>query len=172
MRGAAVGTLGAYFNDDGVNLMHDEWFEPMAAETRAFFRLAREEAPDWIVSLHSHASAPSIEPTAYVPRTVKEIDPPARRPRPAPLRRGRLAARHGRAGAEGGRRAASRPRRSTCAARLHHACGAAAFVYESCRGVATKPYPAATHEQILDLHLILFDELFRLAVESPVRWTR
>ena len=73
MRGQAVGTLGAYFNDDGVNLMHDEWFDPMAAETRAFFRLAREEAPDFIVSLHSHASAPSIEPTAYVPRTVKEI---------------------------------------------------------------------------------------------------
>jgi hypothetical protein len=47
-----------------------------------------------------------------------------------------------------------------------------AFVYESCRGVGTKPYPAATHDQILDLHLILFDELFRLAVESPVRWTR
>ena len=63
------------------------------------------------------------------------------------------------------------PSFNLCSA-LHHACGAAAFVYESCRGVATKPYPAATHEQILDLHLILFDELFRLAVESPVRWTR
>ena len=56
--------------------------------------------------------------------------------------------------------------------RLHHACGAAAFVYESCRGVATKPFPEATHDQILDLHLILFDELFRLAVEGPVRWAR
>ena len=72
MRGAAVGTLGAYFNDDGVNLMHDDWFDPMAAETRAFLKLAREEAPDYLVSLHSHASHPSIEPTAYVPRTVKE----------------------------------------------------------------------------------------------------
>src|SRR5436190_6634163 len=72
MRGAVVGELGAYFNDDGVNLMHDEWFDPMAAETRAFFRLVREEAPDYIVSHHSHASAPSIEPTAYVPRSVKE----------------------------------------------------------------------------------------------------
>jgi hypothetical protein len=45
MRGAAVGTLGAYFNDDGINLMHDEWFDPMAAETRAYLKLAREEAP-------------------------------------------------------------------------------------------------------------------------------
>ena len=32
--------------------------------------------------------------------------------------------------------------------------------------------PGMTHEQILELQLILFDELFRLAVESPVRWTR
>ena len=59
MRGPAVGRLGAYFNDDGVNLMHDEWFEPMAPETKAFFQLARQEAPDFIISLHSHASRPS-----------------------------------------------------------------------------------------------------------------
>jgi hypothetical protein len=71
-RGAAVDTLGAYFNDDGVNLMRDEWSEPMAAEPRAFFKLAWEEAPDGIVSLHSHAVPPSIEPTAYVRRMVKE----------------------------------------------------------------------------------------------------
>jgi hypothetical protein len=38
--------------------------------------------------------------------------------------------------------------------------------------VGTKPYPAATHEQILDLHLLLFDARLRLAVERPVRWTR
>jgi hypothetical protein len=169
--GAAVGTLGAYFNDDGVNLMHDEWSEPMAAETRAFFRLAREEAPDWIVSLHSHASPPSIEPTAYVPRTVKEAiqrlgDRVRRRYAEAGLPHGA----GGPAPREDGERFPP-PSFNLCSA-LHHACGAAAFVYESCRGVGTKPYPAATHEQILDLHLILFDELFRLAVESPVRWAR
>src|SRR2546425_10901837 len=70
-RGEAVGTLGAYFNDEGVNPMHDEWFDLMALETRAWFKLVREEAPDFIVSLHSHASNPFVEPTAYVPRTVK-----------------------------------------------------------------------------------------------------
>ena len=43
--GAAVGAVGAYFNHDGVNLMHDEWSEPMAAEARAFFRLARKRRP-------------------------------------------------------------------------------------------------------------------------------
>jgi hypothetical protein len=160
-----------YFNDDGVNLMHDEWSEPMAAETRAFFRLAREEAPDWIVSLHSHGAAPSIEPTAYVPRTVKESvrrlgDRVQRRFAEAGLP-------HGAGGPvprEDGERFPP-PSFNLCSA-LHHACGAAAFVFESCRGVATRPYAAATHEQILDLHLLLFDELFRLAVNSPVRWAK
>src|SRR2546422_596355 len=52
--------------------MHDEWFDPMAAETRAFLRLTREEAPDFIAILRSHESHSSVEPTAYVPRTVKE----------------------------------------------------------------------------------------------------
>src|SRR5262249_25474851 len=29
MRPGAYRTLGSYFNDHGVNLMHDEWFDPM-----------------------------------------------------------------------------------------------------------------------------------------------
>ena len=41
-----VGILGAYFNDDGVNPMHDDFFLPMASETEAILRLAREEARD------------------------------------------------------------------------------------------------------------------------------
>ena len=152
--------------------MHDEWSEPMAAETRAFFPAgAGRGATDWIVSLHSHTYPPSIEPTAYVPRTVKESirrlgDRVQRRYAEAGLP-------HGTGGPVPREDGESFPPPSfnLCSA-LHHACGAAAFVYESCRGVGTKPYPAATHDQILDLHLILFDELFRLAVESPVRWTR
>lgn len=35
MGGPGVATLGAYWNDDAINLMHDEWFSPMAEETRA-----------------------------------------------------------------------------------------------------------------------------------------
>ncbi|HZN57314.1 MAG TPA: M14 family zinc carboxypeptidase, partial [Planctomycetota bacterium] len=38
-----VGILGAYFNDDGINLMHDDFFSPMAEETKALLRVAREE---------------------------------------------------------------------------------------------------------------------------------
>ena len=39
-----VGILGAYFNDDGINPMHDDFFLPMARETAAILQIAREEA--------------------------------------------------------------------------------------------------------------------------------
>ena len=67
-----VGILGAYFNDDGVNLMHDDFFLPMARETEAILRLARREAPDMAVSLHSHEHAPVVLQASYVPAFMKE----------------------------------------------------------------------------------------------------
>jgi hypothetical protein len=171
MRGAPVGSLGAYFNDEGVNLMHDEWFAPMAPETRAWFKLAREEAPDFIVSLHSHASDPSVEPTAYVPRAVKET-----------IKQfgDRLQKRYAEAGLphrsggpepkEDGATFPPPPFNLTSA--LCHACGAVSLVFECCVGVKTKPYATLTHEQILDLQLLMADELLQFAVEHPVKWTR
>jgi hypothetical protein len=166
-----VATLGAYWNNDAINLMHDEWFEPMARETRAWFKLAREEAPDFIVSLHSHAVAPSVEPTAYVPRRTKET-----------LKEfgDRLQKRYAEAGLPhraGGPPAMEDgetfpPPSFNLASALHHACGAVSFVYECPVGVATEPYPKLTHEQILDLQLLLYDELFKFALEHPVQWTK
>jgi hypothetical protein len=171
MRGAAVGQLGAYWNDDGVNLMHDEWFDPMAAESRAYFRLARDEAPDMIVSLHTHASHPSVEPTVCVPRSVKErlkefgdrlmqryaaAGLPHRAGGPEPKEDG----------------ATFPPPAFNLASALHFACGAVSFVYETPCGVKTAPYPKLSHDQLLDLQLVLYDELLRYALERPVNWVR
>jgi hypothetical protein len=163
--------LGSYFNDDGVNLMHDDWFAPMAVATRAIFDLARDEAPDYIVSLHSHASNPSVEPTAYVPRTVKEEikrigDRVQKRYADAELP-------HRPFGPEPREDGLKFPPPSfNLSSALHHVCGAVSFVHECCVGVKTPPYPKLTHEQILDIQLLLYDELFRHAVEHPVRWTK
>ena len=171
MRPGDYRSLGTYFTDAGVTLMHDDWFEPMAPETRAYLKLARDEAPDFIVSLHSHASHPSVEPTAYVPHTVK-----------ATIKRfaDGLYKRYADAGLPH-RKAGPEPREdgprfpppsfNLCSA-LHHACGATAFVYECCVGVRTAPYPKMTHEYILDLQMLLYDELFRFAVAHPVKWLR
>lgn len=171
MRGPDVATRGAYWNDDAVNMMHDEWFDPMAAETRAFFRIAREEAPDFIVSLHSHGSNPSIEPTAYVPRTVKQTikdvgDRLQKRYADAglPHRSG------GPAAEEDGVKFP--PPSFNLASALHHTCGGVTFVHETCVGVRTPPYPQVTHDQLLDIQMLLYDELFRFAIQNPVKWTK
>ncbi len=171
MKGPAVGKLGAYWNDDGVNLMHDEWFDPMAAETRAFFRLAREEAPDVIVSLHSHGSNPSVEPTAYVPWTVKEAvkalgDRIQKRYAAAGLP-------HRAGGPEAKEDGAAFPPPSfNLTSALHFACGAVTFVHETCTGLKTARLPQVGHEGLLDIQLLLYDELLAWALERPVKWTR
>ena len=67
MVGDNVRFLGCYFNDRGVNPMHDEWFAPMGPESAAFLKVAREEGPDLVVSLHSHESKPAVLRPAYVP---------------------------------------------------------------------------------------------------------
>jgi hypothetical protein len=170
MRGAAFGELGAYFNDAGVNLMHDEWFAPMAPETRAFLDLARDEAPDLIVSFHSHASAPSVEPTAYVPATVKESIRQISDRAQSRFAAANLPHRsHGpRVTVDG---ETFPPPSFNLSSALHHCCGGVSFVYECSVGTKTPPHPQLTHEQILDAQLLFLDELFRFAVESPVKWT-
>lgn len=62
-----VGLLGAYFNDDGVNMMHDDWACPMSETTTALLKLAAKEGPDLLLNLHSHSHDPSVLPTSYIP---------------------------------------------------------------------------------------------------------
>lgn len=169
MRGVAVTTLGAYFTDEGVNLMHDEWFAPMARETTVFLNLARDEAPDYVVSLHTRASYPAVLPTAYVPKTVKETISGFG---------GLLQQRYAAAGLP--RKSAGPaveedgktfpPPSFNLVSALHHVCGAVTMVHEACAGVADARYPQLTHEQILDSEMLLFDELLEYAVRHRVAW--
>lgn len=66
-----VGLLGAYFDDNGINMMHDEWFSPMSETTAALLKLAQDEGPDMVVNLHSCAYPPEILETKYVPFSTK-----------------------------------------------------------------------------------------------------
>lgn len=65
--------IGGYFNDDGVNVVHDNFFFPMAEETKALLRVADEYVPD--ISLHLHGgsnSASQFYQFDYMPRGVKD----------------------------------------------------------------------------------------------------
>lgn len=160
-----VGLLGAYFNDDGINLMHDDFFEPMAEETKALLRVAREEAPDYIVNLHSHASPPMMVPTSYVPRYCKEIEARFAERLMERYRKAGLPAAKPPVPSEDGRDYP--PPSFNLTSALHHVCGGVSMVFECPHGVKETRYPQVTHEQILDIELILFEELLRFALETP-----
>lgn len=164
-----LGILGAYFNDAGVNPMHDDFFLPMADETRAILRLARDEAPDIAVSLHSHESAPVVLQASYVPVFMKErirdlsrrvkqryeqeglpygsvVDPQVEDETPGPSRYFNLTS------------------------ALHHVSGAMAFTFECSHGSVGEEATAVTHDQILDVQLLLYDEMLRYALEERLYW--
>lgn len=69
----ASGFIGGYFNDDGVNVVHDNFFFPMANETKALLKLADEYVPD--ISLHLHGGGNSRQQFYqfdFMPKRVKD----------------------------------------------------------------------------------------------------
>jgi hypothetical protein len=156
------GLLGAYFNDHGVNLMHDNFFAPMAPETRALLGLAADEAPDVILNLHSHGSVPVMLSTAYVPQYCKIQEAAfavclAERYRAEGLPTGGIPNAH----PDGNEYP---PPSFNLTSALHHVCGGLSMLFESPHGLAEPGYTQVTPEEILDLHLLLFDEFFNLAL--------
>jgi len=165
-----VGLLGAYHNDDGVNQVHDDFFGQMAAETRAILDVARSQAPDYVAMLHSHGWEPRPLPVSYVPRLVKEkiynfCERLAARyeAEHLPFRRPDEIKEDG---------IEFPPPSFNIVSAVHHACGATAFMFECPHGVSDEPYPHVTHEQILDIQLILYEELLAFALADPVVWER
>lgn len=171
-----VGILGAYFNDEGINVMQDEYFNPMAKETEAILELARTEAPDITVSLHSHENRPVILQPAFVPVFMKE-------------RVHKLAVslneRYKKAGLvywpddwfwtpkpddE------TFPPKTTfnLVAALYHISGSTSFTFECSHGSVSEnaPKPFVTYNDILDIQLMLYDEIFNTALNKRLTWKR
>jgi hypothetical protein len=67
-----VGFLGGYFDDAGINLMHDEWFNPMSPVTPRLMALAQAEGPDLLLNLHSHQHPPRLLEPCYVPLEARQ----------------------------------------------------------------------------------------------------
>ena len=165
-KGPEIEFMGCYFNDDGINPMHDEFFDPMGPEAPAILKVATEEAPDLAVSLHSWDLAPGILRPAYVPREIQED-----------IRR--LADRHNRMMAEQGlphrplfevrEEAGDPPPSFNLTSALYHVSGASVFTHETPVGAVRPDDPqifSATFEQILDIQLTLYEAMFRHVLEK------
>ena len=169
-----VGILGAYFNDDGINLMHDDFFAPMAKETSAILNIARSEAPDMTVSLHSHENRPRILQANYEPWFMKQrIDSLTRKLNQSYLDEGLPGVIPDWLGGPEVEDETAPPRASfNLISALHHVSGTMAFTFECSHGSISDrfPEPFVSYEDILDIQLILYDEILSFALENRLNW--
>ena len=163
MTGKNVGFLGCYFNDRGINPMHDEFFDPMSSEAPAILRVAKEAAPDLVVSLHSHENKPAVLRTSYVPadtdQSVREL---ARRFYSMMDQRRLPHAQLFSLEPESGRF----PSSFNLASALYHVSGAQAFTFECPHGLTDASACPVSLEQILDIQLILYEAMLRFELDK------
>lgn len=161
--GPEIGWLGCYFNDDGINPMHDEFFAPMGPEAPAILKVAMEEGPDVAVSLHSHGSAPAVLRPAYLPMEIQEQVRTLAKQHNALLAERGLP--HGGvfdAKPEGGK--VPPPFNLTSA--LYHISGAMAFTHECPHGIDEEKSCPVTFDEILDIQLTLYEAMMRQALDG------
>ncbi len=161
MAGDDVGFLGCYFNDKGINPMHDEFFDPMGPEAPAILKVAATEGPDLAVSLHSHENKPAVLRPAYVTVEIQQdIRSLAERCY------GILAERdlpHGglfEVKPEGG----ENPSPFNLTSALYHISGASPFTFECPHGL--KDSCRVNFDQILDIQLSLYEAMLRHEIEK------
>lgn len=168
-----VKILGAYFNDDGINMMHDDFFDPMANETKAILEIAKTEAPDITVSLHSHEHPPLILQPAHVGMFMKE-------------KTHNLALRVNRRYQNAGiwcpdEKNFWKPRIDdekapansfNLISALHHISGTMAFTFECCHGSNSDRFPETmvSYSDIVDIQLLLYDEMYNYILENKTIW--
>ena len=158
MVGPDVGNLGSYFNDAGVNPMHEELTRPFSAEAPAILDVARAEAPDLAVSLHSRIPAPAILRPSYVPLEVQEeVRSLARRYNALLEARGIPTSPLPQVGPEEG----DPPPYFNLVSALYHVGGATPFTHENTHGVTEAPLGLV---EILDAELLLFEAMLRHAL--------
>jgi hypothetical protein len=163
MRAENVGFLGCYFDDAGINPMHDEFLNPMGVEAPAVLGVAQEEGPDLAVSLHSHMRAPVLLRPAYVPIEAQAQVRPLAKLYYELLDREGLP--HGKPfdpQPENG----PHPAAFNLTSALHHISGATAFTFECPHGVRDEDACRVSLEQILDIQLLLYRAMMQYALKQ------
>lgn len=159
----ASGFLGSYFNDDGVNFMHDNFFAPMARETSALLELVDQEAVDFSVDLHGGANTPiHFVPIHYLPQfTMQRQQKFNRLLSNGYATKGLPFYEVNQVVVDEGNYPYPSINLTTA---IHHACGGMSMTFESNMGLDA-PGLKLTPEEILDSHFVLFEECFRFVLD-------
>ena len=166
--GPEIGWLGCYFNDKGINPMHDEFLAPMSTEAAAILRVARDEGPDLAVSLHSHESPPAVLPADYVSLEVKQAIRALAERIYALLDERKLP--HGILPEV----RADEDKKFDCfnlTSALYHISGATACTFECPHGIDSPKACRVSLEDTLDIELTLYEAMLRYAIEAKQNGT-
>jgi len=166
-----VSFLGTYFNDDGINIVHDDFFGCKAKETQAILETAEKESPDFTINLHGGGSVINeIDHADYMPFYAKEQ---------VQKLKIHVKAEADKIGLPSLINAIREdnfnpPRTFNLFSALHFICGTISILYESNQGLdlsgereldpAWETY--FSYEEILSLHYILFEQAIKLAIEE------
>ena len=162
--GDEVGYLGCYYDDAGVNPMHDEFFAPMSTTAPAVLKLAQQWGPDLFASLHSCGYPPGLCHPAFTPVEVQQVvldiseeyykrvirqGIPCQKCdwKPGPFSREHF-------------------NNLNLTSAVHHTCGADVFSFESPHGI--RDNCLLTCEQILEIQLTLYAVMMDFVLEKKV----
>lgn len=154
-----AGFLGGYFNDDGINMMHEDYFGNVSNETAALFDVCRKEAPDFTVLLHGGGNVVNtLVPYEYVSKESHEESRVVSR---------QLKERCDQEGVRYAVRETYIPDSGfgLCCA-MHHLCGGVVLTYESNQGLADIGNAKYTYDEIYQAHLLLFEEVAKHLLEK------
>ena len=156
-----VDFLGGYYNDDGINLMHDNFFRPMARETQAILDLCDSESADWVIHLHGGSNSVNalLQPTYVAYETKMAIKELSVRCNAAAQPEGLAFTISNVLEKEQG----ATPPSFNLVSATHHVCGAVCATFESNQCVIDQPGVHYSLEQIYASHRILFEQLFLTA---------
>ncbi|MBQ8525457.1 MAG: hypothetical protein IJ460_01890 [Clostridia bacterium] len=151
--------LGAYFNDDGVNIMHDDFFGRKANETQFLFDTVDMYSPDYTILLHGGTNTVNcILKPSYAPDAVKEDVTELENAMMAHCESKNLAY-HVTPMDRGENKPT--PCSFNLTSALYHFSGEPCVTYESNQGLTNCSSPAMTHDEIYRAHMILFEEAIK-----------
>lgn len=142
--------LGGYFNDDGINMMHEDFFGEVSNESKNLIDVCREEAPDMSIQLHGGTNTTDC----LVPSEYQMTEKLAR----CMEFSGKVKECFENAGiryyiAQLG--AISRAFGLKDA--MHHVCGEPVMTFESNQGLCDQGDVIYTYDEIYKSHLLLFE---------------
>ena len=155
-----VDRLGGYFNDDGINMMHDDFFGDPCNEVKNILRICRDHAPDFSILLHGGDNTKNtFYPINYITgdarREIRHV---------GTLCKERFNQNGYEFVVNDGQTSlmkedTEQPSFNLTSA-MFHTCGAPCTTYESNQGLSDRGNYVLDHPSIYNCHMLLFEVVF------------